>query len=579
MTNWQLSKKVLGIVATLALTILLVPMSVAFAASEISVSSVSASSDDGNVPANTTDNNYQTRWSAEGDGSWISYDLGQMHNIERVKIAWYKGTERVSDFEIQVSSDGSNWSQVYSGSSSGTSDYLEVYHLNPFVDAQYVRIVGYGNSQNDWNSILETEIWGTPSNNGNNGGGGNGLSISSATASTYDTRCNCDASNAIDGDIGSRWSGEGNGAWITFDLGFSQTVGSMKIAFHKGDERVTSFAIETSDDNSNWTQVYNGSSSGSSLQLETFDIADATARYVRYVGFGNTQNNWNSLTEVEIYGGQIGVSCGSNNLDPNLPPGGNFDLTQWKITLPDASERTAAELTGGYENPAWFFTDANTDGMVFVSPNQEATTPNSSFTRSELREMLDPSDNSAHDLDNNFVLSTSTPSVQSQAGGIDGTMKATLIVDRVSTTGAPNGKPDKVGRVVVGQIHGPDTEPIRLYFHKRPQDSKGAIYFGTDDLSNNNTWVDVIGGPTNLNPSNGIALGEVWDYEIQVVGLNMTVKITPENGSTTTVNYTLPSGYNDKYMYFKAGVYNQNNTGDSSDYAQATFCRLTHTHP
>jgi len=32
-------------------------------------------------------------------------------------------------------------------------------------------------------------------------------------------------------------------------------------------------------------------------------------------------------------------------------------------------------------------------------------------------------------------------------------------------------------------------------------------------------------------------------------------------------------------MYFKAGVYNQNNTGTASDYVQATFYSLTHSHP
>ncbi|WP_281885126.1 polysaccharide lyase family 7 protein [Paenibacillus sp. YYML68] len=252
-------------------------------------------------------------------------------------------------------------------------------------------------------------------------------------------------------------------------------------------------------------------------------------------------------------------------------PSSNFDLTKWKLTLPTGSEVTNLS---GYQNSSYFYTDSATGGMVFKSPNLGSTTPNSTYTRSELREMLNASAGTTS-LGNNWVTSTSSTSTKSQAGGVDGTMKATLRVDTVSTTGDSS----KVGRVVVGQIHGPDTEPIRLYFHKRPSDSKGAIYFGTDDLSNNNTWVDVIGGPNNLNPSNGIALGQKWSYEIKVVGLTMTVKVTPEGGSTTTKTYTLPSGYNNKYMYFKAGVYNQNNTGTSSDHVKATFFNLTHTHP
>lgn len=262
------------------------------------------------------------------------------------------------------------------------------------------------------------------------------------------------------------------------------------------------------------------------------------------------------------------------SLDPDSPPSDNFDLTNWKLTLPDASEIQPSDLSDGYEHSDWFYTDPDTGGMVFVSPNIGESTTNSSYTRSELREMLNPSAGTKS-LGNNWVTSTSSSSTKSEAGGVDGTLKATLTVDRVSTTGSSS----KVGRVVIGQIHGPDTEPIRLYYHKRPSDSKGAIYFGTDDLDNNNTYVDVIGGPDDLNPSNGIELGEKFDYEINLSGLNLTVKITPEGGSTTTATYTIPSGYNDQYLYFKAGVYNQNNTGDSSDYVQATFYKLTHTHP
>ena len=34
----------------------------------------------------------------------------------------------------------------------------------------------------------------------------------------------------------------------------------------------------------------------------------------------------------------------------------------------------------------------------------------------------------------------------------------------------------------------------------------------------------------------------------------------------------------DQYMYFKAGVYNQNNTGSADDYVQATFYSLSNSH-
>src|SRR5690349_4691814 len=70
-------------------------------ATKLSVTSVTASADDGNVPANTLDGSLSTRWSAQGDGQWIRYDLGTAKNIGAVKIAWHNGNQRRSRFDVQ----------------------------------------------------------------------------------------------------------------------------------------------------------------------------------------------------------------------------------------------------------------------------------------------------------------------------------------------------------------------------------------------------------------------------------------------------------------------------------------------
>ncbi len=118
-----------------------------------------ASADDGNIAANTLDGNAATRWSASGNPQWIQYDLGVAKTVSYVKIAWYSGNVRATTFDLQVSSDGTNWTNVLSTVSSGTTSALEQYD---FADrtARYVRIVGHGNTANAWNSITETEIWG-----------------------------------------------------------------------------------------------------------------------------------------------------------------------------------------------------------------------------------------------------------------------------------------------------------------------------------------------------------------------------------------------------------------------------------
>jgi len=124
----------------------------------VPASSVTASANDGHVPANTVDGNLGTRWSAEGNGQWIRYDLGATRLVAFVKIAWYQGNARHAFFDLQTSADGITFTSRFSGQSSGTTTALETYDFSD-VSARYVRIVGQGNSVNAWNSITETEVW------------------------------------------------------------------------------------------------------------------------------------------------------------------------------------------------------------------------------------------------------------------------------------------------------------------------------------------------------------------------------------------------------------------------------------
>jgi hypothetical protein len=122
-------------------------------------SAVGSDYQDEHPPEDTIDGDLSTRWSALGDGQWIEYDLGSTTNVGYVKIAWFNGDQRMATFDIEMSSDGIGWSQVYSGQSSGTTLNLDSYDFNDLT-ARYLRIVGHGNTENDWNSITEVEVYG-----------------------------------------------------------------------------------------------------------------------------------------------------------------------------------------------------------------------------------------------------------------------------------------------------------------------------------------------------------------------------------------------------------------------------------
>lgn len=256
----------------------------------------------------------------------------------------------------------------------------------------------------------------------------------------------------------------------------------------------------------------------------------------------------------------LGASAPAQALDTLLPPSGNFDLTQWKITLPSGSEVQPSVLSNGWTQANVFYTHPKSGGMVFRCPNIAGTTANSSYSRTELREMLDPT-SSARDDSNNWTTA------------VGGRMKARLKVDRVSTTGESG----KVGRVIIGQIHAEEHEPMRLYFHKKPGEARGRIYIASESTGGSTFWsTDIVGNKN----GDGIALGELFTYVITLKGTRLQVDILRQRGTIkdTYIKY-IDSGYKGENLYFKAGVYNQNNTGTTSDYAQATFYSLTHTHP
>ncbi|BFT73528.1 discoidin domain-containing protein [Paenibacillus sp. P36] len=111
------------------------------------------------------------------------------------------------------------------------------------------------------------------------------------------------ATNTLDNNLSTRWSSQGDGQWIKYDLGASKTVAYASIAFHQGDIRTTTFDVQISSDNTNWTPLLTNKISTTTLSQVTYDFTDTAGRYVRIVGHGNSSGNgWNSITEVDFYG-------------------------------------------------------------------------------------------------------------------------------------------------------------------------------------------------------------------------------------------------------------------------------------
>lgn len=127
---------------------------------------ISSVFDDGlsgdNPPENVIDGNLANRWSSKGLGKKITLGLDSIAEVKQLDVMWYKGNERISLFSVETSIDGNNWQPVLSDASSFKTSSYDSYDIENFIDsnARYVRIIGGGNSSNEWNSITEVKLQG-----------------------------------------------------------------------------------------------------------------------------------------------------------------------------------------------------------------------------------------------------------------------------------------------------------------------------------------------------------------------------------------------------------------------------------
>ena len=280
-------------------------------------------------------------------------------------------------------------------------------------------------------------------------------------------------------------------------------------------------------------------------------------------------------------------------LSATREPWENFDLSDWVIDTP-AFDTDRLSLRHGEldwdqlinsDSRPFFFTHTD-GGMRFVSTVGGAkTSENTKFSRSELREMLRAGNrniSTTGDSGNNWALGYQPENANH--GGRNGELKATLRVNKVTITG------DGLhpGRTIIGQIHASKDEPARLYYRKLPNAEYGCIYLEHEIREGDDVTFNLIGDEKceGNGPSNGIKLDELFSYEIINDGAEITINIRrgDENEpiiATTTVDMNSEdSGYDveDEWMYYKAGLYTQNNTGDDDDTDVATFYRLSNSH-
>ena len=117
--------------------------------------SVSSEPESANIGVNMFDNSMDTRWAAAKIGDYAVFDLGSVQKIDAVAAAHWKGNERSFTYDVYLSADGVNYTYAATKITDGTSSDYELCKLKESKQARYIKIVGQGNSVNNYIHILE----------------------------------------------------------------------------------------------------------------------------------------------------------------------------------------------------------------------------------------------------------------------------------------------------------------------------------------------------------------------------------------------------------------------------------------
>ncbi|GAB7529715.1 polysaccharide lyase family 7 protein [Pseudomonas sp. 3A(2025)] len=217
-----------------------------------------------------------------------------------------------------------------------------------------------------------------------------------------------------------------------------------------------------------------------------------------------------------------------------------IDLATWNLSIPVGTPATTIDtprLVRGYQDN--YFRSGDT--LFFWAPVTGATTSNAKYPRTELRETT--ADGRAY----NWTYPHA-----------DHLLRAALTVNQVPSN----------GKLVIGQIHSyQSTEPLlKVEYQYKERLQSGAIVAKL--RRSPSAGIEVI------TVAEGVPLNQRFNYTITLTATgDLTV-----NAYEHAWNVRLDQAWSSKLLYFKAGVYVQDNTGYASEGGAATFYQLSIRH-
>ncbi|WP_342420524.1 discoidin domain-containing protein [Paenibacillus sp. FSL E2-0178] len=243
-----------------------------------------------------------SKWCSKSGNRWLQIDLGSVKQVNQFVIKHAaEGGETPSyntkAYNIQVSTDGTNWStvvKVTNNMKSVTVDNIAS------VSARYIKLNVTTPTQttNPAARIYEFEVYGPPN-------------LALNKPATVDSTCNASqtADKAVEGSVinDSKWCSKSGNRWLQIDLGSVKQVNQFVIKHaSEGGETASyntkAYNIQVSTDGTNWSTVVNVTNN--TLGITVNNITVVSARYIKLNVTAPTQttNPAARIFEFEVYG-------------------------------------------------------------------------------------------------------------------------------------------------------------------------------------------------------------------------------------------------------------------------------------
>lgn len=334
----------------------------------------SASADNyGNTPEKAFDGRVakDSRWAHEhgGVGDWLQADLGKVCKIDSVKIFW-EGISLVKvGYKVQLSNDGSQWTDVATVPIAEHEETKELV-FDEQQEARFVRVLCTEHTGYPSISIYELEVYGPdpdeePVEEDVN------LALGRFATASADNYGNT-PDKAVDGQVGknNRWAYEGGGVgdWLQVDLRQVCKINSVKIFWEGFGSIDVGYKVQLSNDGKQWTDAATVPiSEHEATKTITFE-EQQEARYVRILCTEHSGYPSVSIYELEVYGPKPEPLPGDYHLDPaNFAFGKTMTVSGEEIS----KGNVAANMTDGDLETRWAAADGSYPQWAMIDLGKE----------------------------------------------------------------------------------------------------------------------------------------------------------------------------------------------------------------